>query len=100
LGATLALDGLDLQVATRDVHGFHGPNGAGKSTTFTAGLDPLMERVFRDCIREERPRGSHILSEVEACCAETTESARPVLQNRGFGATRRGQGTDTTSLLR
>ncbi len=38
----------------------------------TAGLDPLMEDVFRDCIREERARGrtvllsSHILSEAEA----------------------------------
>ena len=40
----------------------------------TAGLDPLMESVFRECIEEERPRGrtvllsSHILSEVEALC--------------------------------
>ena len=40
----------------------------------TAGLDPLMEEVFRDCVQEERSRGrtvllsSHILSEVEALC--------------------------------
>ena len=40
----------------------------------TAGLDPLMERVFRDCIDEVRADGrtvllsSHILSEVEALC--------------------------------
>jgi ABC-type multidrug transport system, ATPase component len=40
----------------------------------TAGLDPLMESVFRECIEEERPRGrtvllsSHILSEVEHLC--------------------------------
>jgi polyether ionophore transport system ATP-binding protein len=40
----------------------------------TAGLDPLMEEVFRECISEERQRGrtvllsSHILSEVEALC--------------------------------
>ncbi|HJQ45663.1 MAG TPA: ABC transporter ATP-binding protein [Amycolatopsis sp.] len=32
-GSTKALDGLDLQVATGEVHGFLGPNGAGKSTT-------------------------------------------------------------------
>src|SRR5215467_11532259 len=32
-GATQALDGLDLTVATGEVHGFLGPNGAGKSTT-------------------------------------------------------------------
>ncbi len=40
----------------------------------TSGLDPLMEEVFRDCVREERGSGrtvllsSHILSEVEALC--------------------------------
>ncbi len=183
-GSTKALDDLDLEVATGEVHGFLGPNGAGKSTTIrillgllhseagtatllggdpwrdaaslhrrlayvpgdvnlwpslsggevidllgrlrgglderrrksllerfdldprkkgrayskgnrqkvalvaalasdvellildepTAGLDPLMESVFRDCIEEERPRGrtvllsSHILSEVEHLC--------------------------------
>ena len=32
-GATRALDGLDLSVATGEVHGFLGPNGAGKTTT-------------------------------------------------------------------
>jgi ABC-2 type transport system ATP-binding protein len=32
-GPTRALDGLDLEVATGEVHGFLGPNGAGKSTT-------------------------------------------------------------------
>jgi ABC-2 type transport system ATP-binding protein len=40
----------------------------------TAGLDPLMEEVFRGLVDEERDRGrtvllsSHILSEVEALC--------------------------------
>jgi ABC-2 type transport system ATP-binding protein len=32
-GKTAALDGLDLSVATGEVHGFLGPNGAGKTTT-------------------------------------------------------------------
>ncbi|WP_328464712.1 ABC transporter ATP-binding protein [Actinoplanes sp. NBC_00393] len=32
-GAVTALDGLDLQVRTGEVHGFLGPNGAGKTTT-------------------------------------------------------------------
>jgi ABC-2 type transport system ATP-binding protein len=40
----------------------------------TTGLDPLMEQVFRACVREARDRGqtlmlsTHILSEVEAVC--------------------------------
>jgi ABC-2 type transport system ATP-binding protein len=40
----------------------------------TSGLDPLMEAIFRDCIREVRAEGrtvllsSHILAEVEALC--------------------------------
>src|SRR5450756_879216 len=32
-GATRALDGLDLEVETGEVHGFLGPNASGKSTT-------------------------------------------------------------------
>jgi ABC-2 type transport system ATP-binding protein len=32
-GSVRALDGLDLEVAEGEVHGFLGPNGAGKSTT-------------------------------------------------------------------
>jgi ABC-2 type transport system ATP-binding protein len=45
----------------------------------TAGLDPLMERVFREVVAEEQRRGdrtvllsSHILSEVEALCDRVT----------------------------
>ncbi|MGP7998005.1 MAG: ATP-binding cassette domain-containing protein [Streptosporangiaceae bacterium] len=44
----------------------------------TAGLDPLMEAVFRECVEEERQAGrtvllsSHILSEVEALCDRVT----------------------------
>jgi polyether ionophore transport system ATP-binding protein len=40
----------------------------------TSGLDPLMEKTFRDCVREAQEYGqtvflsSHILSEVEALC--------------------------------
>jgi ABC-2 type transport system ATP-binding protein len=40
----------------------------------TTGLDPLMEQVFRACVREAHDRGqtvflsSHIMSEVEAVC--------------------------------
>jgi len=40
-GRTVALDGLDLEVATGEVHGFLGPNGSGKSTTIRVLLGLL-----------------------------------------------------------
>ncbi|MBF6238452.1 ABC transporter ATP-binding protein [Nocardia otitidiscaviarum] len=50
-GPVRALDGLDLEVAAGEVHGFLGPNGAGKSTTIRVLLDVLSRtsgeaRVF------------------------------------------------------
>ena len=40
-GAVQALDGVDLEVAPGEVHGFLGPNGAGKSTTIRVLLGLL-----------------------------------------------------------
>jgi ABC-2 type transport system ATP-binding protein len=40
-GHIAALDGLDLEVATGEVHGFLGPNGAGKTTTIRVLLGLL-----------------------------------------------------------
>lgn len=40
-GTTAALDGLDLEVAEGEVHGFLGPNGAGKSTAIRVLLGLL-----------------------------------------------------------
>ncbi len=40
-GSTRALDGLELSVATGEVHGFLGPNGAGKTTTIRVLLGLL-----------------------------------------------------------
>ena len=40
-GRAKALDGLDLEVAAGEVHGFLGPNGAGKSTTIRVLLGLL-----------------------------------------------------------
>jgi ABC-2 type transport system ATP-binding protein len=40
-GTTRALDGLDMEVAAGEVHGFLGPNGSGKSTTIRTLLGLL-----------------------------------------------------------
>lgn len=40
-GSTVALDDLDLEVSTAEVHGFLGPNGAGKSVTIRVLLGLL-----------------------------------------------------------
>jgi ABC-2 type transport system ATP-binding protein len=42
-GATRALDGLDMEVATGEIHGFLGPNGAGKTTAIRIVLGLLRQ---------------------------------------------------------
>ena len=59
-GRTRALDGLDLEVATGEVHGFLGPNGAGKSTTI---------RVLLGLLRAD---GGH-----RVACSAATRGATP-----------------------
>jgi len=44
-GAVTALDGLDLEVAGGEVHGFLGPNGAGKTTTLRLLLGMLRSNA-------------------------------------------------------
>jgi ABC-2 type transport system ATP-binding protein len=57
-GKTLALDGLDLEVAAGTVFGLLGPNGAGKTTAvriFTTLLEPdagRAEVAGLDCVRD------------------------------------------------
>ena len=46
-GRTRALDGLNLSVATGEVHGFLGPNGAGKTTTIRILLGLLRADAGR-----------------------------------------------------
>lgn len=46
-GRTRALDGLDLEVATGEVHGFLGPNGAGKTTTISILCTLLLPTAGR-----------------------------------------------------
>lgn len=63
-GATTALDELDLEVRTGEVHGFLGPNGSGKSTTIRVLLGVMRadggtarlfgEDPWRDAVRLHR----------------------------------------------
>jgi ABC-2 type transport system ATP-binding protein len=63
-GPTRALDGLDLEVRTGEVHGFLGPNGAGKTTTLrillgllhaSAGIARLLDGdPWRDAVALHR----------------------------------------------
>ncbi|HUF84230.1 MAG TPA: ABC transporter ATP-binding protein [Acidimicrobiia bacterium] len=46
-GSTRALDGLDLEVPTGEVHGFLGPNGAGKTTAIRVLLGLLRSDAGR-----------------------------------------------------
>lgn len=46
-GRTRALNGLDLEVSTGEVHGFLGPNGAGKTTTIRILLGLLHQNDGR-----------------------------------------------------
>jgi ABC-type multidrug transport system ATPase subunit len=48
--STRALDGLDLEVGTGEVHGFLGPNGAGKTTTIRVLLGMLRADAGRVCL--------------------------------------------------
>jgi ABC-2 type transport system ATP-binding protein len=65
-GPTRALDGLELEVRTGEVHGFLGPNGAGKTTTIRVLLGLLRADAgtaellggdpWRDAVALHRPK--------------------------------------------
>ena len=54
-GPVRALDGLDLEVRTGEVHGFLGPNGAGKSTTIRMLLGLLRADAGTATAARRRP---------------------------------------------
>ena len=82
-GTTRALDGLDLEVAEGEVHGFLGPNGAGKSTTIRVLLGLLRANAgTRDLLGGDpgaRPRsctGGSPTSPATSRCGRTSPAAR------------------------
>jgi len=71
----------------------------------TAGLDPLMEDVFQQCVRELKGAGrtvllsSHILSEVEALCDRVSIVRRGVVVRKGTLADLRGHALTTVTAI-
>ena len=59
-GSVTALDGLDLQVATGEVHGFLGPNGAGKTTALRVLLGMLRTDAGTSRDKPGRPHSHRI----------------------------------------
>jgi ABC-2 type transport system ATP-binding protein len=59
-GRTRALDGLDLCVASGEVHGFLGPNGSGKSTTIRVLLGLLRADAGRAVLLGGDPWGEAV----------------------------------------
>ncbi|WP_026925029.1 ABC transporter ATP-binding protein [Glycomyces arizonensis] len=63
-----ALDGLDMEVAAGQVHGFLGPNGSGKTTTLRAllgliGTDGGTMRLFGEAVPRRLP---HVIARIGA----------------------------------
>ncbi|MDO8144157.1 MULTISPECIES: ABC transporter ATP-binding protein [unclassified Isoptericola] len=71
----------------------------------TAGLDPLMDEVFRECVTERVSDGaavllsSHILSEVEALCSTVTIIRRGRTVKAGSVAELRGLARTTVRAV-
>ena len=70
----------------------------------TAGLDPLMEMAFRECVHEAKERGqtvflsSHILGEVEALCDRVGILRKGRLVDEGTLAQLRHLSTQTVEV--
>ena len=92
-GHDRALDGLDLSVATGEVHGFLGPNGAGKSTTIRVLLGLLRadagqvacSAATRGATRSRCTAGSPT-SPATSTCGPTCPAARRSTCSAGCAA--------------
>src|SRR5258705_110717 len=65
-GGIKAVDGVDLEVAEREIYGFLGPNGAGKTTTVrildepTTGLDPVSRKAIWEEVSRLNSEGTTV----------------------------------------
>ena len=103
-GGVRAIDGVDLEIRTGEVHGLIGPNGSGKTTTLNviSGYYAPQEGQVRLDGKALRPRSPHTRARLHI--ARTFQTPRlvgeaSVLENVMIGGTTQGRGRFVESLL-
>jgi ABC-type branched-subunit amino acid transport system ATPase component len=103
-GGVKAIDGIDLDIRTGEVHGLIGPNGSGKTTTLNviSGYYAPQSGEMRLDGKPLRPRAPHTRARLHI--ARTFQTPRivgeaSVLENVMIGGTTQGHGSFAESLL-
>ena len=103
-GGVRAIDGVDLEIKTGEVHGLIGPNGSGKTTTLNviSGYYAPQDGQVRLDGKALRPRSPHTRARLHI--ARTFQTPRlvgeaSVLENVMIGGTTQGRGRFVESLL-
>ena len=103
-GGVRAIDGVDLEIKTGEVHGLIGPNGSGKTTTLNviSGYYAPQEGQMRLDGKVLPPRSPHMRARLHI--ARTFQTPRlvgeaSVLENVMIGGTTQGRGRFAESLL-
>jgi branched-chain amino acid transport system permease protein len=103
-GGVRAIDGVNLEIRTGEVHGLIGPNGSGKTTTLNviSGYYAPQEGKVRLDGKALRPRSPHTRAGLHI--ARTFQTPRligdaSVLENVMIGGTTQGRGSFVESLL-
>jgi ABC-type branched-subunit amino acid transport system ATPase component/ABC-type branched-subunit amino acid transport system permease subunit len=103
-GGVKAIDGIDLDIRTGEVHGLIGPNGSGKTTTLNviSGYYAPQSGEMRLDGKPLRPRAPHTRARLHI--ARTVQTPRivgeaSVLENVMIGGTTQGHGSFAESLL-
>ena len=103
-GGVRAIDGVDFEIKTGEVHGLIGPNGSGKTTILNviSGYYAPQEGHVRLDGKALRPRSPHTRAGLHI--ARTFQTPRvigdtSVLENVMVGGTTQGRGSFVASLL-
>lgn len=103
-GGVRAIDGVDLEIRTGEVHGLIGPNGSGKTTTLNVISGYYAPQDGRVRLNEKTLRSRAPHSRAEYRIARTFQTPRligesSVLENIMIGGTTDGRGNFVESLL-